>query len=233
MKLAIMQPYVFPYLGYFQLINSVDEFVFYDDVNYIKRGWVNRNKVLINNSEKLITFPCIKASQNKLINEVKISIQSKEFLKLEKTILEAYKKAPYYKQVKPILQEVFHSEAKNIGEYAMNSVKIVSEYLNIYTKFKVSSKHFSESKGMEKSKRLISICKKSNANVYINSEGGKMLYDKKVFKEEDIDLYFIKSVLSKYKQFSPVFISGLSIIDIMMFNSVLEINEMLNQYILE
>ena len=72
MKLAIMQPYIFPYLGYFQLLNSVDHFVFYDDVNFIKGGWVNRNQLLINNQNKFFTVPLKKIISFTPINEVEI-----------------------------------------------------------------------------------------------------------------------------------------------------------------
>ena len=86
MKIAIMQPYIFPYIGYFQLINAVDTFVFYDDVKFIKRGWINRNKILVNGEESLITFPCIKVSQNKEIREIEIDLSDKQYEKILKTI---------------------------------------------------------------------------------------------------------------------------------------------------
>src|SRR5690606_3799363 len=96
MKIAIMQPYLFPYLGYFQLINAVETFVFYDDVNFIKRGWINRNQILVDNKAALFTVPLKKASQNKLINEIDMAIDEKWLSQFFKTIEQNYKNAPYF-----------------------------------------------------------------------------------------------------------------------------------------
>ncbi|MAP80965.1 MAG: hypothetical protein CL526_07730 [Aequorivita sp.] len=231
MKAAIMQPYIFPYLGYFQLIKAVDAFVFYDDVNFIKRGWINRNKILLNNKEKLISFPCIGASQNKLINEVQVDLSDKQYLKLIQTIEQAYNKAPYYKEVYPIIEKVFNSSAKNIAELAIHSIKIVSEYIGINTEFYVSSESFGETKGIDKADRLIAISKNLGSNTYINALGGIELYNKAYFKLKNIELHFLKPSSAPYKQHDPInFIAGLSIIDVMMFNSPEEINEMLDNF---
>lgn len=232
-KVAIMQPYIFPYLGYFQLINAVDTFVFYDDVNFIKKGWVNRNKILVNGQEKLITIPCLKVSQNKLIQEIEIDY-NKEYKKLLTTIEQAYKKAPFYSQVFPIIFEILESKEKYLVDKSISSLKIISNYLNISdTKFLSSSEYFYSSFGMDKAERLINITKALKSTHYINPEGGKDLYSKDYFEKQEIKLDFIKTKLPTYKQFGNEFISGLSIIDIMMFNDIDTINIMLNQYNLE
>lgn len=230
MKLAIMQPYFMPYIGYFQLIQAVDAFVFYDDVNFIKSGWVNRNRILINGEAKYFTVPLLKASQNKLINEVEINTHSKEYLKLQKTIETAYKKAPYFELVIELIKELFSKRHTNVAEIAMESVKLVTEYLGLKTRFLISSVDFSDSKGMEKAERLIFICKQLNANTYINAVGGRELYSRETFSAHNIKLQFIQSKPVEYKQFNNKFVPWLSILDVLMFNSAEEVNKMLDEY---
>lgn len=219
-----------PYIGYFQLINAVDAFVFYDDVNYINRGWVNRNRILINGEAKYFTVPLLKASQNKLINEIGINSQSKEYLKLQKIIETAYRKAPYFELVSGLLKELFSKKYDNISRIAIESVKLFSEYLELKTRFLISSVDFFDSKGMEKAERLISICKQLNANTYINAIGGRELYSKEIFSAHNIKLQFIQSQSIEYKQFNNKFVPWLSILDVLMFNSAEEVNKMLDKY---
>src|SRR5690606_24905552 len=188
MKLAVMQPYLFPYIGYFQLINAVDVFVFYDDVDYIKNGWINRNRILINGKSHYITVPCSKASSNKLISKVYFDSSSKNYRKILKTIKQAYSKAPYFDQVFPMMEQVFSTSSNRISALAQRSLVEVSDYLDLQTQFKISSIDFPESKGMDKADRLISICQANNANQYINAIGGKELYDKEYFQKKGIDL---------------------------------------------
>ena len=228
--IAIMQPYVFPYIGYYQLANAVDTFVFYDDVNFVTRSWINRNRILINGKEKLITFPCLRASQNKLINETQIDLTQKEYDKIKQSIELAYKKAPHFNSVNTLIGEVFNSTADNISTLAIHSVKIVFEYLGINKNWLVSSENFSDSKGLEKQERLINMVTKNNSHVYINAIGGMELYSKDEFKKGNIELYFLKPMMKNYKQLSRDFIPGLSIIDVLMFNSIENVKEMLNQY---
>ena len=230
MKVAIMQPYICPYIGYFQMINAVDHFVFYDDVNFIKRGWINRNKILLNGKDALLTIPLIKASQNKPINGIDLFFDKKMKENLISKIENAYKKAPYYSDVIGLIRTIIRAEILNIGKYAANSVISVSNYLAIDTKFYFSSVQSPESKGMDKADRLIFISKTLGAEQYINSIGGQELYDKNYFSNYHIDLRFIKTLDFKYQQFNHPFIPALSIIDVLMFNSKGDIGKMLNQY---
>ncbi|MFW6046621.1 MAG: WbqC family protein [Candidatus Woesearchaeota archaeon] len=227
MRLAIMQPYFFPYIGYFQLIKAVDKLIFYDDVNFIKRGWINRNRIIINNSAKHFTVQLLDASQNKLINEVKF-IDNRP--KLLKTIKMAYKKAPFYKKCMPLIQEIMNYETQNISDLAVYSVKKVCEYLDLKTQFETSSEKYTATRGFEKSKRLKEICKLNKASNYVNPIGGQKIYNKEDFQKEGIKLQFIKPNITEYKQFNNEFIPGLSILDIMMFNSVADIHNMLDNY---
>ncbi len=227
MKLAIMQPYFFPYIGYFQLISAVDKFVFYDDVNYINRGWVNRNRILINGESRYITVYQKGASQNKLINEIEI-IDTRS--KLRKTILNAYSKAPYFKEAWFLVERILDYETNNISELAEFSVVQTCEYLGLNTRFELSSKSYGQTADLKKEKRLITICNINNARDYINPIGGVELYDKKTFMENGVNLFFLKPAPITYGQFGGTFVENLSIIDVVMFNSCEKIRTMLKCY---
>lgn len=227
MKIAIMQPYIFPYIGYFQLVQAVEMFVFYDDVNYIKGGWINRNRILINNQPSYVTIPLKGASPNKLICEIEFIDSKRKFLT---SIKIAYSKAPFFELVYPIIEEIFMIDSLSISDLAIKSITKISEYLGINTKFEVSSKSYGETKKTERSERLISICNKNNIQNYINPLGGSELYNKDYFLSKGISLSFLKSHISKYKQYNEDFIEGLSIIDVMMFNDTKEILKMVEAY---
>ena len=230
MKVAIMQPYIFPYIGYFQLVNSVDKFVFYDDVNFIKKGWINRNSILINNQSHLITFPCLKASQNKIIMDIGIDINSKEYVKIINTIFQAYKKAPQFNNIFPLIESVLKSKCKNISDLSVLSIKTISNYLNLETVFLNSSKSFSEYKSEDKADRLIQITKSIDSDHYVNAIGGTSLYDKNYFNKKGIQLNFLQPSIDSYLQFNKDFIPNLSIIDALMFNEIDTVVKMLNNY---
>jgi len=229
-NIAVMQPYIFPYIGYFQMISTVDKFVFYDDVNYIKGGWINRNRILINNLPQYFTIPLIKASPNRLINEIEFDTSNKDYSKLTQKIQQTYRKAPYFKEVFPIIEDILNHKTTYISELAIYSVITICQYLDIDTKFFVSSKDFNESKGIDRADRLIDICKKENCDTYINAIGGQELYSKEYFSESGIKLFFIESEKITYKQFGDEFCPWLSIIDVLMFNEKEEIKQMLNKH---
>lgn len=229
MKVGIMQPYFFPYVGYWQLINVVDRFVIYDDVNYINRGWINRNNILMNGKAKLINIQLHKASQNKLINEIEVLDNDKIDNKLLKTIEHCYKKAFFYKDAFPIIRDVINQEEKNLAKFLDFSIRQICEYLSIDTSIVVSSdiKKNNELKAQEK---VMEICKILGANEYVNAIGGQGLYSSKIFSENEIQLKFLKAGDIKYSQFGNEFVPNLSIIDLMMFNSKKSITDMLNNF---
>ena len=231
MKVAVMQPYLFPYIGYYQLVNAVDYFVFADDVNYIKRGFINRNKILLNNQEQFFTVPCHKPSQNRLINEIKIADDMKGYPEnIILTIRQAYKKAPFFTDVFPIIESIFHSGIDSIATLAACSVESISKYLEIEVDFKFSSVSSSHTKGQERSTRLINITKESGSDHYINPIGGNVLYDKVHFKNNGITLEFLSPQNIVYKQLNDDFVPNLSIIDVIMFNSIEQTKVLLEQY---
>ena len=221
-----MQPYFFPYLGYWQLLANVDKYVVYDDVTYIKGGWINRNNFLINGQKNLLTMRLEKANSYTFIKDIAIK---DDFVKFLKTIEMGYKKAPFFEDSFRLLKDICQCPDKKLGQFLFNSHIKICEYLGIDTELILSSsfeKH-TELKGKDK---VISICKQLGADEYINAIGGQELYDKKEFAENGIRLNFLQANLREYRQLKNEFVAGLSIIDIMMFNSKEEIKEMLNDF---
>lgn len=229
MKIAIMQPYLFPYLGYFQLINAVDKFVIYDDVNFINRGWINRNKILVNNKANLFTIPLQKSSQNKLINEIQLSnsISSRE--KVLDTIHRSYKKAPRFDEVFKLVSDILFYPENKISGFIYKALLELNKFLNIETQVIESSSEYNNSH-LKQERRILDICKKEEAEYYINLMGGMDFYPVKTFMENNIKIKFIKSRVIRYKQFNNNFIDSLSIIDVLMFNSKETVRKYLNEY---
>ncbi len=226
-----MQPYFMPYIGYFQLINAVDKFVFYDDVNFIKQGWINRNKIWVNSNEWTFTIPLENASSFKLINCTKINsrLYYTWVNKFKYTIEQNYKKSPYFEIVMPLIENVIDNSFENISELAIHSVTNVSRYLKINTEFFTSSIHFHDTKGLNRTERLISISQKSNSDVYINPLGGEQLYCGNDFQKNDIELKFLASNKTTSIDWIKQERSNLSIIDILMCYSPEQIKQLLNK----
>lgn len=228
LKLGIMQPYFFPYVGYWQLINAVDKYVVYDDVNYIKGGWINRNNILLNGANHLITLPLEEASSFKLINEISITKNAILKNKLIKTIKSAYLRAPYFETIMPIIESLI-SNNSNIAMLNYNIVLAIKEYLNIDTEILLSS-NIEKNNSLKAQDKVLHIAHILNATEYINAIGGQRLYSKEDFSKENIKLSFLKTGDIKYNQFKNEFVPNLSIIDILMFNSPETIKKMLDNY---
>ena len=231
MKIGIMQPYFFPYLGYWQTLNAVDKYVIYDDVNYIKNGWINRNNILLNNQKHLLTIPLDGASPFLLINQIKTTPRENEKEKLLKTIEVAYKKAPYFDVVFPIIHDVIMEKSNLIINALVLQFKSVCKYLDIQTELIISST-MDKDNSLKAQDKVIHICKMLGGTQYINAIGGQELYNFEDFKKNGLELSFLKTEFTPYKQFKNEFIPGLSMIDILMFNSPEQIKQMLNDYTL-
>jgi hypothetical protein len=229
MKLALMQPYLFPYVGYYQLISSVDKFVFYDDVAFIKQGWINRNNLLLNKQRHLFFVPIKGISSFIKISETEIDYKYDWTKKILRTFEQSYKKAPYFENVLPIIKNVLSSKKVTISEMAKDSLTQVSSYLELKTIFEKTSTVYNNQhlKGKE---RVIDICIKEKASHYINPIGGQELYSKEDFTSHNLQLNFIKTRSIEYKQFENEFVPWLSIIDVLMFNSKEQVLTILNQY---
>jgi len=232
MIVGIMQPYFFPYIGYFQLIAAVNKFVIYDDVNFIKGGWINRNNILINKKSSLFTVPLVKVSSNTPINETKINLKFYNIWKVKflRSLEHSYKKAPYFTEVCNLIKNVLEiNENDLISKLAVNSIKNVIDYLQLDTEICETLENYNN-KTKNGQERVLDICRIEQASQYINPIGGIELYSKNTFKENGIVLNFVKSKPIVYTQFDNNFSPWLSIIDVLMFNSVSDVNKMINQY---
>lgn len=226
-----MQPYLFPYIGYWQLLYAVDKYVILDDVNYISRGYINRNNILINGKANRFTVPLLHASQNRLISETKLNFQLSEKLKFLDKVKFAYKKAPFFDEAYYIVEKVVMNDTDDVTDYIVFSMELIKHYLEIDTPIYKSSL-IEKNPELKAQDRIISICKSLGGDTYINSSGGRSLYSHEKFANESLELFFLDAMMDKikYKQFSNDFVNYLSIIDVLMFNDVPSIQEFLTMY---
>jgi hypothetical protein len=226
MKLAVMQPYFFPYVGYYQLACSVDEFVFFDDVNFIKKGYINRNAILLNGDRFDFSVPVSAVSQNRKISEHSYVGDFKNFLK---QIQNSYKKAPFFSQVYGLIEQVVVDADLSVPTKNSKSIKAVFEYLGTGPKFSFASE-LEVPDEFRAQDRIIEICKKKRATEYHNSAGGRALYDSDVFRSNGIELRFVESRPVSYSQGAGNFVPYLSMIDVLMWNEKSRIVEILEGF---
>ena len=228
MLVASNQPYLFPYIGYWQLINLSDSFVISDSMQYIKKGYINRNYILLNGERHRFSMEVMGVHGTSLINEVNVGNNARKIIA---TIKHAYKAAPYFNDVFPMIEALLQNSEKNIAKYLGNSIQEIAKYLGMNTEFIYLSELQGETT-LKSQDRTIDICKRVNADKYVNAIGGQSLYDKESFKEAGMELAFLEVAEVEYKQFRNDFVPHLSIIDVLMFNSKDESNELLNQFVL-
>lgn len=226
--IAIMQPYFLPYIGYFQLLAAVDKFVVLDDVNYINRGWINRNRLLLNGAAHTFTLPLSGASQNKLICDIELVSETGWRNKLISTIRQSYKKAPCYISVSALIEHLINYPSSRLDEFLLNSLSEIASYLSLNVDIVNTSRLYNNAhlKGQE---RILNICQQEQADVYINPNGGVDLYDRASFLEHDIKLYFLRSRPLSYSQGKAEHIPWLSILDVLMFNEPAAVRQFLTE----
>lgn len=229
MKLGIMQPYFFPYIGYWQLINAVDLYVIFDDVNYIKGGWINKNNLLINGEARYVSLQLQKASSNRFINQHEIVQGQMHINTLLKTIEFHYKKAPFFSNTYPVLHDIIAFGETNLAKYLEFSIRTLCKYLGIKTEIIISSK-IHKNMSLKCGNKVKHMCNLLGADEYYNAIGGQKLYSYEDFKKSGIKLKFLKTNPIVYKQYKNDFIPNLSIIDVMMFNSKQEVKRLLEEY---
>ncbi|MCK0163754.1 WbqC family protein [Marinobacter sp. S6332] len=226
MKLAVMQPYLFPYIGYFHLIYASDLFVIYDDVSYIKSGNINRNKVLSPSGVVRFTVPVLGASQNRLICDLSFS---KDVSKVLKMIEYSYSDAPYFEFVYPVILKVLKHEERSIASVCLHGFEAIFSYLGIDKKFrKASGLEYDRTASAQD--KLVSLCHKFDAEFYVNAPGGRQLYTKVGFAVHGVKLMFVDSLPVRYQQRTTEFVPNLSIIDVLMNCSPREVVRLLSQY---
>ena len=218
MKLAVMQPYFFPYIGYFQLIESVDLFIIYDNIKYTKKGWINRNRLLRNGSDYVFTVPVRKDSD---FLDVKDRAVAGNFdrAKLVNQLREAYRRAPHFQEAFPVVEKAIMSPEENLFQYIYAAVVDVCRYLAIDTHI-IPSSSFAIDRALKAQAKVLALCKAAGTSTYINPMGGQELYSREEFDAQGIELKFLKSRPISYAQFGELFVPSLSIIDVMMFNPV-------------
>ncbi len=231
-EVAIMQPYIFPYIGYFHLIEASGVFVFYDDVSFIKKGWINRNRILLNGKDHLFSVPVLNASQNRLINETHPSIDGKWKDTFHKQLTHSYRKAPYFAEVSGRVMSVFDFEYGNVADLAISSIACVYDYLGRDLNYRKSSVCSPETRGMGRADRLIEITRSLGSSRYVNAPGGADLYEKDYFASKGVELFFVKSGSVEYRQYGNEFVPWLSIVDVMMFNEAEAIRDFFGRYTL-
>jgi hypothetical protein len=228
-----MQPYIFPYIGYFQLMNAVDEFVVYDNIEFTKKGWINRNRVLVDGKDEYITLTIKKDSDYLHIKDRFLAdtweIDRKKIIN---RIIESYRKAPNFPAAFEVIECCISYQDKNLFNFLLHSLHQLNDYLGINTKL-VTSSSIEINHSLKSEEKVIEICKAQHATTYINPIGGVDLYNKNTFSNQRLELQFLQAQNVTYTQYKNEFVPWLSIIDVMMFNSIEEIqNFLINNYTL-
>lgn len=218
MKLAIMQPYFLPYIGYFQLIAAVDLFIVYDNIKYTKKGWINRNRMLQNGSDALFSLALKKDSDSLDVVQRELAADFNRD-KLLNQFKGAYRKAPYFEKTMPLIEQIVSFEDNNLFAYVHHSIVQICKYLDIKTSIRVSST-IDINHSLQGQDRVLALCQATNTKTYVNAIGGLDLYAKDVFQENGIELQFIKSRPFDYTQFDRPFVPWLSMLDVLMFNPI-------------
>jgi hypothetical protein len=226
-----MQPYFFPYLGYFSLINQADEFMIFDTPQFMRKGWIERNRIIkLNGGSVYIKVPLIKSSLDTSIKDMKIDHSLNWRNKIVSQLDIYKKKSPYYKQVKALVEDCISDDDTSISKMNEKVLRKVCKYIGITTKITVfSGKKLNIDTPVSPDEWALNICNSVGATTYINAEGGQSFFDPKKYKDNNISLNFIEQPLVEYEQFGGDFEAGLSIIDVLMFNSPKELIAMLSQ----
>ncbi|MCI8875041.1 MAG: WbqC family protein [Lachnospiraceae bacterium] len=232
MRLGIMQPYFFPYIGYFSLIKHVDEFILFDTPQFIRHGWIERNRIKnAGGGYVYISVPLLKHSQKTAIQNILINNEMDWKNKILAQLVH-YKKAPYYKEVTEMLRALFEKEYLDIVTLDKVTLEKVCEYLNIDTEIKVFSQMNLEiEQVLALDEWALNICKAiPGANEYWNPPGGKAFFDVSKYDKAGIDIRFQEVEITEYQQGKNAFEAGLSIIDVMMYNSSQTIHRMMDNF---
>lgn len=230
MTIGLMQPYFLPYLGYWQLVDAVDEFIIHDDVEYSKGGWYNRNNILLNNQKHLFTLPLAKASDSEKINKREFANSiTKEKEKVIRKIQNAYVKSPHFKKTFEILEEIFQKDTQSLVTFNVHAIQSICRTLQISTPVSLSSE-LKIGDNITGPDRVLAVCKQKQAKKYINPIGGKSLYSAEIFASHGVSLKFIEMLDIRYFQNSTNFIPSLSIIDALFHVGIEETKSLLTQY---
>jgi len=211
-----MQPYFFPYIGYFQLISAVDTFIVYDNIKYTKKGWINRNRILQNGKDVMFSLPLKSDSDYLNVCERELAADFNRD-KLLNQFKAAYRPAPYFAQTFPLVEQIVRHQDTNLFRFLHYSIVKTCEHLGIATVIRISS-GIAIDHNLKNQDKVLALCAAVGASTYVNAIGGMELYSKETFREKGVDLKFIQSKPYEYAQLGDAFVPWLSIIDVMMFN---------------
>jgi hypothetical protein len=231
MKLAIMQPYAFPYLGYFQLMRAADRFVLLDDVTFIKQGWVNRNRILGPHGPLRFTLPIEGASSNRRLCDLQLVEGARWRDRLLRTIEQSYRRAPGFARTLPVVERALRHPDRRLNAWLRHSLECLTEALAIQTPL-VSAAEFHPAAGARGLHRLLEICRREGATDYLNAEGGRALYDPAAFSAQGLRLHFVEHIPRPYPQRGGPFVDRLSIIDALMWNNPASLERLLGDCLL-
>ncbi len=251
MKLAAMQPYFLPYLGYFQLIRSVDRFIIYDRVDYIRHGWINRNRYLpVNGEPRYFIVPIRGKQSGARICDITIDNREPWQFRLQRLIEMNYRRSPFFSEIFPLIESILNRSQDQISTLNSETLRMICAYLEIETELLVSGDEFEDlesdlgftgemlpeyvkpdsASGNLRTLRILDICKLQGANIYVNAIGGRSLYDKKTFEQNGIHLLFVHSHPYIYRQNAARFFPDLSILDVLMNCGKQQTQKLLNNY---
>jgi hypothetical protein len=240
MSIAIMQAYFFPYIGYFQLINSADTFLIYEHVTFRKKSWITRNRILDKGkiAPIFIRVPIIKQSSNKLISEVKIDNKTEWRKTIKDLLFYNYKKAPFFDEIYNELIGMIDIEVEDLHTYNSQITQRICTLLDIGTKIihnnsdclELENNLLRNNKNEIKTQRIVELCKQQKVKHYINPIGGIDLYSKKEFNENDLKLSFINTLPFTYNQFGLDHQPYLSIIDVLMHEGIRGTKQLIKKY---
>lgn len=248
MKVAIMQPYFFPYLGYFQAMHAVDKYILHDQLNYIKEGFIHRNRYLTTGGDvKFFNVAVQKKSSNALIADIRVADHVGWRGKIKEQFKQNYRRAPFFEDVFPLVEKVVDADTDLLAEINAKSIAMVKGYLGLSCDLVPNAENYLDIednlraiyvKGVEgravvekKTMRVLMVCQRENADIFVNATGGRDLYRPDQFRAYGVDLYFVQSDLIKYPQYGmKYFQPNLSILDALFNCSPEHVVDMVGRY---
>ncbi|MEM6469837.1 MAG: WbqC family protein [Planctomycetota bacterium] len=226
-RIAVMQPYFFPYIGYWQLLDAADVFVVYDNLKYTKKGWINRNRFLEHGVDRVFSIPLEADSDAKHIDQRHVS-KSFDRTKLLRRIKTAYRRAPHFESAFSIFSESVSFSRRNLFDFLHHSILRLAAELSFDVSI-IPSSAIPIDHNKRSQDKVLDICKTLNATEYINPIGGTQLYAHEAFESIGVDLHFVHTTSIRYTQFKNEFVPWLSILDILMFNSLEQTSELIRE----
>lgn len=222
-RIAVLQPYLFPYLGTYQLARQVERFLFFDDVAFIKKGYIHRNAVLLDGQAHAFSAPVRHASQNRAILEHDYVGDWQPLLAL---LGRAYALAPHFGAVFELARQVLLHPDENVARKNARSMVAVFDYLGLAFDHGFASAHALPPE-LRASARVRALCRAEGADGYVNPAGGRALYDAADFARDGLELHFCAMRPLHYPQRAAAFVPNLSMLDVLMHCPPAQVVELL------